>query len=118
MKHEVERGAKLLDVKMPGWAKKIDIDHLAMDEGVYDKSDPNSCGCIIAQLYGVYDEGLEELFGDETLVDDADHDVAVPDMAHGFYLKSGPGRFGRYESPMRWAWLRKFWVDQIQKRLV
>lgn len=42
--HElVERGARLLDEKLPGWADQIDLDTLNMREG---------CNCIIGQIGG------------------------------------------------------------------
>jgi hypothetical protein len=50
-----ERGAKLLDEKYEGnWRKKVDVDKLNMD---YQDE------CILGQIYGDYEDGLEELFG-------------------------------------------------------
>jgi hypothetical protein len=48
-----ERGAKLLDEKYEGdWREKIDIDELDMD---------NQDECILGQMYGDYEDGLEEV---------------------------------------------------------
>lgn len=52
----VERGAKLLDLKMPGWWRSIRTTHLDMNMGAIDfdedgrPTDPDWCGCIGAQL--------------------------------------------------------------------
>ncbi len=48
----VANAAKLLDVELPGWANKIDVDSLDMRE-------PNKC--ILGQLYNDYMIGIEKL---------------------------------------------------------
>lgn len=70
----VERGARLLDLMRPGWAREIALDRLAME----------SCDeCILGQLYGDYLSGLEVLeskFGDEF------YELKRPGPKHGFTL--------------------------------
>jgi len=46
----VERGAKLLNSKEPGWYKKIKLSRLDMALGTYYVKNKNSCGCVGAQL--------------------------------------------------------------------
>lgn len=53
------RGAKFLDRKLGrSWRKKIRRSELNMASGSYEVG---SCGCIIAQLYGEYEEGIDAL---------------------------------------------------------
>lgn len=47
-----EAGAKLLDAYQPGWQQWIDLDAL-------DLADPE--GCVLGQLYGTYDTGMDDL---------------------------------------------------------
>lgn len=48
----VQRGAKLLDEKSPGWAAKVALDRLDMF---------SDCGCVLGQIYGLYSRGLDAL---------------------------------------------------------
>jgi hypothetical protein len=46
---EVKNGIRLLDEKVPGWAKRINLAKLDME----------SChNCILGQLFGLYETGL------------------------------------------------------------
>src|SRR4051812_44109354 len=58
VKDAVESGMALIDKQRRSkkWVKKIDLKTL--DQGVADK-------CLLSQLYGGYDEGLDKLFGDD-----------------------------------------------------
>lgn len=76
------RGAKLLDKKLGrGWRRKIRRRNLDMSRGSYEIGE---CGCVLAQLYGSYDEGLEALdisWGeDERLGFDRDDEVGYDDL--------------------------------------
>jgi len=51
----IERGAALLDDKVPGWQDKIDLATLDMS---------NCANCVVGQVYGDYDLGLAELDGE------------------------------------------------------
>jgi hypothetical protein len=51
----VRRGARLLDREAPGWERKIDLDTLDLE---------HTCNCVVGQVYGDYDEGIEQLDGD------------------------------------------------------
>lgn len=85
----VARGAKLLDRKRPGWAERIDLDQLRLEE----------CdSCILGQLYGTYRNGKLEcglaIGGD-----------------HGFgeiFMQMNPGP--------EYAALRVAWLAEIQQR--
>jgi hypothetical protein len=50
--HEIEKGAKLLAARVPGWEKKINPETL-------DLSD--SCKCVLGQVYGNYEDGFKAL---------------------------------------------------------
>lgn len=54
---EIENGMKLLDEKVPGWRKRINLDELNMQSYIY----ANGCGCILAQLFDDYGVGIDEL---------------------------------------------------------
>jgi hypothetical protein len=55
----VERGAVLLDERWPGWWNEVDTGQLDIDHCL--------C-CVLGQLWGDYDEGQRELFGDDQAV--------------------------------------------------
>lgn len=96
----VARGAKLLDLKRPGWAGEIDPDLLDM----------RSCAeCVLGQLHGrrdySYGTGVVAI-GFEIWDDD--------DIRHGFHAAFGPsnplGRRAEY------AALRVAWLAEVAKR--
>ena len=65
---EIARGVKLLDAKVPGWREKIDRDQLSMGDG---------CNCILGQIYGHFDEGIDELDSEDEAAErgfDSEHD--------------------------------------------
>ena len=64
---QVARGIALLDQKVPGWRDWIDLDRLDMRSVLYEPGE--GCGCILAQLYGDYDDGLYALELDDTPVE-------------------------------------------------
>lgn len=66
LRTRIERGAKLLDERVPGWRERIDLDRLDMG---------NSLHCILGQCFGSYFDGLRTL------------DLST-DSAYGFL---GPG---------------------------
>ena len=49
----VERGAAMLDERLPGWRDHVDPDTLELE---------GECDCVLGQLFGGYTEG-EELLG-------------------------------------------------------
>jgi hypothetical protein len=65
-----EKGAKLLDEKVPGWAAIIDLEKLKMD---------SMRECVLGQIFGHFLEGQAFLFGRDwpDYNDDA--------RSHGFY---------------------------------
>lgn len=48
----VARGCDLLDVHCEGWAQKIDLEHFDIR---------STSRCVLGQVYGWYNEGLEEI---------------------------------------------------------
>ena len=52
LRTRIERGAKLLDERAPGWRERIDLDRLDMG-GCFD--------CVLGQLFGGYSTGADAL---------------------------------------------------------
>jgi hypothetical protein len=72
----VGRGAMALDMEVPGWADKIDLDRL----------DLWFCNrCVLGQLYGLYTKGLRAVCGID--FDERDPPLGAQLWAHdhGFY---------------------------------
>ena len=64
---QVQKGARLLDERMPGWEGKINLLTLNIKD----------CHqCILGQLYGEYSEGLKRIFDEG--------EVWSERFAHGF----------------------------------
>jgi hypothetical protein len=80
----VTRGAKLLDQKWPGWASKIKLNVLAMDDCV---------GCVLGQLAGDYEDGATKLFGRGRSFQES--------VSHGFHIELR----GEYWDALQDAWL-------------
>lgn len=65
----VNRGAALLDEKVPGWWERIDLEQLQL----------SSCiRCVLGQLFGIYGQGIRELGDSIRLVADA--------IRHGLFV--------------------------------
>lgn len=62
----VERGAALLDEKVPGWAARVDVDTLALFDCTF---------CVLGQLFGDFGDGLDELD-----ITGAPHGFSCPDI--------------------------------------
>jgi hypothetical protein len=100
LSERVNRGAKLLDAKHPGWHKEININELNMA----------SCTqCILGQCFGRYGNGLDALQLEDF---DDDGQEKLDDIAHGFDHVSHGGA-----SEEDWAELKNLWIRQIQFRL-
>jgi hypothetical protein len=106
---EVARGAALLDHKNPGWWRAINIGFLDMEK---------CTRCILGQLYGQYQHGLNQL---EMWESNA--------ARHGFYVMPPlPSSLPYEEEHMRnWVqanleWARQWqalgdaWVTEIERR--
>lgn len=94
IKSRVQRGAKLLDERSPGWVYKVKIKEL--DIG-------SECHCVLGQVYGGYLVGLEAVgvagaFG--------------PDATHGFDVDMETNQ--PYE--VQYVKLTKHWKNEIRKR--
>jgi hypothetical protein len=73
----VARGTALLDERMPGWDKRIDLAALNIS---------SACGCILGQLHGSFREGLFEYA--DTLLPDG---LSAADHCYGFVWAARPG---------------------------
>lgn len=72
---KAERGADLLDQRVPRWAEQIDIESLNLDSWV---------NCVLAQIFGDYSPALEALeLNGKTGADE-----------HGFYIDSSAPEYG------------------------
>jgi hypothetical protein len=88
----VKRGARLLDQREPGWARKVKLTKLDLS---------NPCLCVLGQIYGRFSTGHYAL-GFAM----ADH------VSHGFTLPDGLWIGGRDD----WARLDVLWRDAIRQR--
>lgn len=89
-----KRGAKLLDKALPGWHRKVKITQLDMSYPFYY----GDCGCVLAQAYGSYNNGLQEL--DIDTLTDADSKL-------GFNASTDNYNFDE---------LNTAWKEQIRER--
>lgn len=67
-KDRVDKGVALLDERVPGWRSRIDREKLNM----LHLSD-----CVLGQLFGGFKEGMQEFFGGNWFISDAN-------VVHGF----------------------------------
>ena len=80
---DVTRGVKLLDQEVMEWRNHIDLDDLDLDD----------CDiCVLGQLFGDYDSGLERLGLIDTGSEDVGYDVKTSAAAHGFNTNGAPDR--------------------------
>jgi hypothetical protein len=94
LRERVERGAKLLDEKDPGWAAKILIPALHMDD----------CRlCVLGQAFGDYTTGLKRMLGSNFRRGDED-------CKHGFDIDP-PDR-----TINSWTALEALWAEEIRRR--
>lgn len=85
----VSQGAKLLDVKVPGWRERVNVDAL-------DMFDP--CKCVLGQLFEAYSIGLKWLMLNRQ-----------SRMVYGFDASEPPGTKGMVEEygKLTRAWQRE-----------
>ena len=93
LSRHVTKGAALLDKTRPGWADEIDVERLDLLDG---------CDCVLGQLHGGYEKGLEALgqFSDQ-----------ASSAAHGFDGEDGQATREVY------AFLTAAWKRRIAKRV-
>ena len=85
------RGAKLLDEKSPGWAKRVHLRSIDMSDPFY---------CVLGQRYGTYSDGLLEL-----------NLESREEISHGFLVSfSERVLFGG------WDKLQAAWIALIKER--
>lgn len=95
----VKRGADLLDLKCPGWEKKIHLGTLDMSSATH---------CVLGQLFTTYIGGVDKLLG---IIDPANKIHARWVKNHGFNAW-----FDMCACDLFTA-LTKAWKYQINKRL-
>jgi hypothetical protein len=88
--NEVRQGIELLDkAGPPDWRERINLDTLHMQE-------PHGpCGCILAQVYGDFYNGVEELRTADSVTSHG-FDVRLTDVDRG--------RLGEHYDDLREAW--------------
>lgn len=89
----IRRGMKLLDGEIPKWRRLIDLDEL-------DLGDP--CQCIIGQIYGDYEIGLDTLG-----LDTEDGEL----LGFGLDANLVERDDGKYES--EYEWLTDLWREVL-----
>lgn len=97
----VNRGARLLDDRQPGWWWGIMTDRLRMEDPGQD---------VLAQLYGSYDAGLDVLSDVEKWSATARYNFAV---RHGFNLVDPATATAK-----DWEELAEAWKGEIEKRMI
>ena len=99
LKENVERGAALLDEKVPDWFEKIDTSSLSMT---------SSCNCVLGKLFQHYYSGRNVLFGVTV------RNNVYTCQSHGFScaLKYLQGH------DIGWEILDDLWLAEIRGRLL
>lgn len=101
IKARVRRGAKLMDKLFPNWHRKTKITKLDMSTGVL----VDGCGCVIAQTYGNYIDGVKHML-DEGGLDRSETWIDFT-VNHGFTCDKSTEEF-----PI----LDEAWQDEIRGR--
>ena len=97
-KYFVGRGARLLDQENPSWYENVDT-NLLRQHSVY--------GCVLGQLYGDYDNGLDAL-------ESSTGKNMRNGWTHGFNaFGSGVFTFG---GQAKYNKLTSYWIDEINLR--
>lgn len=52
-----KRGAAFLDGRYKNWRSRLNVDRLDLSHGWYEPDEPESCGCVLAQLDAAYTHG-------------------------------------------------------------
>ena len=110
-----ERGATLLDSRVPRWIRLINLDTLDL---------VSMAGCVLGQCFGDYGEGLAELdltmYNDDEIDEDDEHPLLVTDgiVRHGFDLAHAEACNENDErNDENYANLTEAWRQVIGKRL-
>lgn len=92
----VARGAKLLDKRVPGWARKVKLTMLNI---------ASSANCVLGQLFeGSYGQGARELFSGGSFLASYENEWRQS-IRHGFLAPTG-----------NIAALTEAWKDQVRAR--
>lgn len=100
LRRRAERGALLLDARLPGWHQRLNLNALRM---------ANSCRCVLGQLHGNYGLGLDAVEAPHFLREDARGEFAVE---HGFTLPDEPD----WWHADGWVLLRQAWAEEVLRR--
>jgi hypothetical protein len=99
-KSYVRRGATLLDERVVGWARRINERELNL----------SSCGkCILGQVYGEFERGIEILFGDDDL------ETWRESAGFGFFFDEE--QYPHINEQWYYAALASAWLAEIRARL-
>ncbi len=106
-KANVERGIALLDEKVPGWRSILNLSILDLSCG---------CNCILGQVSGTFDRGVEEFLGigrkrtnwAEWVRGDSHRAI----VSHGFSI---PYEDGNDDDLEEWSALQQAWLALLQE---
>lgn len=104
VRSRIERGARLLDERRPGWHQEINLDTLNLN---------SYHNCVLGQLYGRYDRGalrLGLISVSEFISNGAGRGLKIPDAPWGFNTNL---TFSEFALPHTF---KKLWVEQILAR--
>lgn len=114
----VDRGARLLDKRLPGWWRHIRLTRLNMAEGVLDPRH-DECGCVGAQVAAAYktvrDSNEEVGFFSDTMAFLFRGDAyGRQNVSHGFVVGSPECRKNRGDDT--YLLLDELWAKQVRAR--
>lgn len=106
-------GAILLDLLQPGWAERINVQRLRLED----------CqACVLGQLYGGYSAGLEKVFAMRVRPREQAPDLSFNAWCNERDAAGADGGFcipvgsGREQYDRLYGNLTKAWVREIEKR--
>lgn len=120
----VERGARDLDERQPGWWRHIRVTRLDMSHGAFDThSSVPDCGCIAAQLARHYTPRYSEIMG--KIIGEYDFWLDKigllsysagrrSQVAYGYTLPRGD--WNNYGDNDFWKLLDQLWANEVRKR--
>jgi hypothetical protein len=106
VQERVGAGATLLDMSVPGWAEKIDVKTLSL----------NNCNrCVLGQIFSTYENGMHRLQIDGTNWKSS----AISAAAYGFHHENLETDDPTWSESVdaEFAALRTAWLDEIAARL-
>lgn len=85
----VKRGVEWLDINIPGWASKLDLDRFDIR---------HTSKCVLGQIYGEFGHGVNRWFPQDM--------GYTRTRKHGFLWKKGEERHGEDAAVLQDSWVR------------